>query len=275
MDFTLELDRKLVECLTKMVDCMCQMQITEAHLELTDKGANLSNIDNCNVVAVNGFIGFSSFLKYQFTARSERSTLGVDLKKFLKILKSIGKSHRIEISHQDNSDREEPIEIRIQNATGNKTSSFFLEVLNLESNTLIGSNMSKNLEEYPIKLSLPVADFKEIVEETKLYKKEVAHIKYCSDLLSFQIPQIGSKIEYRISNSLEEINDQEMVDQDIAGKVASSGLLVEKLVQMSKCSSLVKNVELFLNQSPYHPIYFNFPIGNVGYLLFAISPRVE
>jgi proliferating cell nuclear antigen PCNA len=261
MSFRLELDKQQTVVLTRLIDGLRQ-HVTEASLECDASGVGFSNIDSSHVVALNGFLKDTFFSSFQCEGRV---AMGINLVKFHQILKTVTKLNRVILSTESTPEGQQ-LSVQIQQIKGKRNSYFHLDDIEVDIDMNdMNRVMVRNVAEYPVKLELPTSDFKEIIDEMKILKKERAVLDYHNGQLRFMIGDNDDGcIEYEVENSLKADSKQIQVCFGI-----------EKLVQIGKCVNLSDEMEIYLNDDLY-PIYFSFPIGNDdGQVLLGLSPRIS
>ena len=244
-----------IKIITQLVNLL--RSYSEDALMLTcPDGIKLINMDVCHIMAF--------AVKLDLKNRSDNwpkieESMGLDLTRMAKMLRSLKQVDSLSMFIKPDQDQ---IVLQAESRKPKRVSRFQIDAIHVEPETAqIEQNMKQCLKDYSIHLQVSSRAFFSLVEETKASGTEVVSLIYEEGQLL-----LGS------SDSLNSL-EADLISGDEPKEQLQTHLGLEKLVLIAKAYQLGPTVSIYLNGSSY-PVYFSYPVGDLGQLLIALSPRI-
>lgn len=206
----------------------------DVNMVFTPEGVRILEMDQYHTLMVDLFLDKKKLEEYYCPKTIE---IGISIPNLYKLLKTMN-SNNVLTMYMTNKNLS-ALEIVIDSNDSNQRTEFTLDLMDLESDQDLGFPE----DDYKLVLNMSSADFKQICQNTKSIETKQIKITYSKGVYTFSAKgNIGSQKITRVAQKNEDDED----DFDDDNEIYEGNFDLEKLSSFTKCSSITKNVKVYL-----------------------------
>ena len=234
--------------LFKILTELLQINIKSACFKITQDGIRLRDMDdpNCMKVLFDLKLNADMFLSYKFNS-NKPINVGINLKHFHKMLKSMKKKDSIELFIEDETS--ENFGIRVIPKENNRVSTSFIRIHTLQ---VLDIDIP---EGYTRPVIVPSTDFQKMVKDLRNISEKVNFSSY-GEYISFQclIDNVLSK-EVKFGENICHNNKEAEIEEEFD---------INQLLSIVKLAGLNKNIQIYSKKG--FPILLKTQVGSLGHM---------
>ena len=256
--------------------------VTDLNLYATEGGLRATTLDVSHTVLIDLDLEASNFDHYYCAGQTDESgevqplRLTISVPYINKVMRTVNTSDDvITWVHKRNSDT---LDIIFTSKAKNEQRTYSITLQHPDEEE---ANMMEieGIEEYPFVLTMPCVDFQKICKDMKGLSVDEVTITHQHDSLVFESNSEVAKCKIiregaRLDDAVDVDNNIIFERVPIEGPPYSDKFKFENLNNFSKCNDIgSKTVKIRMSEG--QPIVFEFNVGTIGAITFALAPKIS
>lgn len=245
-------------------------QATDINMFFNPDCIEILEMDNTQSASIYAILYKEQFEKFECKSQQK---VGINVKEVSKILKNIDSSGLLSIYIDKTIGKVERLIFTVDNESESERTTYNLKLLDLDICTSISK---RNLDaDYRLHIDMPSSTLQSIISKLRFVSDDsgAIRINYSKNKLCFFVSGDKGDAEHIIDITTD---NREITVYDSSGnKDSIIEVLVKlsKLVDFIKCSSMSKNVSLYIKN--HDMLYLKYDINGLGEIQLGLSPKIE
>lgn len=240
--------------------------LTDVNIDFTANDEENGKVGGMKIMAMNSAKSVLIHLKLDshnfndYIITEEKITIGVNMMNLYKLIKTMSNNDTLSLYIED--DNVNKLGIRIENGDKNQVSTFKLNLLDLEDDSLMVDGT-----QFDSMLSMPSTDFHKICRD--MYSiADYIEIKSVAKKLIFNCKGDFAQQEIVLGETEEGMTVDKTSEEN--HKIVQGVYELKNLVLFTKCTNLCNNIEIFMKND--YPLIIKYTVASLGHIHMCLTP---